>query len=118
MAFFVAKGSEAAAEDVKGSDLLAAAALTEALAGEGGLGGGPDDVVAGLGAKGCPKTASKSTLVVFEPPLLVPNAAELSPQALDVVLAFLLLTAAAGGAKGSSSKPLAAGDLLVFTVLL
>ena len=85
--------------------------------GEGGLGGGPDDVVAGLGAKGCPKTASKSTLVVFDPPLLVAKA-ELSPQALDVVLAFLLLTAAAGGAKGSSSKPLAAvvGDLLVFTV--
>ena len=85
--------------------------------GEGGLGGGPDDVVAGLGAKGCPKTASKSTLVVFDPPLLVAKA-ELSPQALDVVLAFLLLTAAAGGAKGSSSKPLATavGDLLVFTV--
>ena len=83
--------------------------------GEGGLGGGPDDVVAGLGAKGCPKTASKSTLVVFDPPLLVAKA-ELSPQALDVVLAFLLLTAAAGGAKGSSSKPLAVGDLLVFTV--
>ena len=85
--------------------------------GEGGLGGGPDDVVAGLGAKGCPKTASKSTLVVFDPPLLVAKA-ELSPQALDVVLAFLLLTAAAGGANGSSSKPLAAavGDLLVFTV--
>ena len=80
--------------------------------GEGGLGGGPDDVVAGLGAKGCPKTASKSTLV-----LLVAKA-ELSPQALDVVLAFLLLTAAAGGANGSSSKPLAAavGDLLVLTV--
>ena len=85
--------------------------------GEGGLGGGPDDVVAGLGAKGCPKTASKSTLVVFDPPLLVAKA-ELSPQALDVVLAFLLLTAAAGGAKGSSSKPLATavGDLLVLTV--
>ena len=85
--------------------------------GEGGLGGGPDDVVAGLGAKGCPKTASKSTLVVFDPPLLVAKA-ELSPQALDVVLAFLLLTAAAGGAKGSSSKPLTAavGDLLVLTV--
>ena len=86
--------------------------------GDGGLGGGPDDVVAGLGAKGCPKTASKSTLVVFDPPLLVAKA-ELSPQALDVVLAFLLLTAAAGGANGSSSKPLAAavvGDLLVLTV--
>ena len=86
--------------------------------GEGGLGGGPDDVVAGLGAKGCPKNAlNKSTLVVFDPPLLVAKA-ELSPQALDVVLAILLLTAAAGGAKGSSSKPLAAavGDLLVLTV--
>ena len=85
--------------------------------GEGGLGGGPDDVVAGLGAKGCPKTASKSTLVVFDPPLLVAKA-ELSPQAFDVVLAFLLLTAAAGGANGSSSKPLATavGDLLVLTV--
>ena len=38
MAFFVAKGSEAAAaEEEKGSDLLAAAALTEALAREGQL---------------------------------------------------------------------------------
>ena len=36
MAFFVAKGSEAAAaEEEKGSDLLAAAAFTEALAREG-----------------------------------------------------------------------------------
>lgn len=89
-AFLVANGSESRAE-------LLLAALTEALAGDGGLGGGAD-AAAATGVKGFPNTASKSTLVealgVVE---LDPNASH--PEAV-LDLALLL----GDGANGSSPK--------------
>ena len=89
-AFLVANGSESRAE-------LLLAALTEALAGEGGLGGGADAVAGGV--KGFPNTASKSTL-----PEALALGVELDPNAShpEAVLDLALLLV--DGANGSSPK--------------